>query len=119
MEEDLFGKMWEEVFTANPNIEMPQFFAKLGERIKTEYGESETARSLFRDLNNAEAEYYDGHSCSANADSYGFCQVCGAVVSGTMADYDIHGYDPPESNLGSIMSIPILGISENSLWQLK
>lgn len=36
----------------------------------------------------------DAHSCRANADPYGVCQVCGAIVPGTAADYDIHGYDP-------------------------
>lgn len=38
----------------------------------------------------------DAHSCAANADYYGICQVCGAIVHGTPADYDLHGYDPPD-----------------------
>lgn len=36
----------------------------------------------------------DAHSCRANASSYGVCTVCGAIVSGTLADYELHGYDP-------------------------
>ena len=23
--------------------------------------------------------------------------VCGVIVSGTLADYELHGYDPPET----------------------
>ena len=37
----------------------------------------------------------DAHSCREYADAYGYCQVCGAVVHGSPADYEIHGYDPP------------------------
>lgn len=38
----------------------------------------------------------DVHSCRAEADEYGICKVCGAIVHGTTADYELHGYDPPE-----------------------
>lgn len=37
----------------------------------------------------------DTHSCRAEADSSGYCQVCGAIVHGSPADYEEHGYDPP------------------------
>jgi len=37
----------------------------------------------------------DAHSCREYADADGYCQVCGAVVHGSPADYEIHGYDPP------------------------
>ena len=36
----------------------------------------------------------DAHSCRAEASPYGICQWCGAIVSGTTADYELHGYDP-------------------------
>ena len=36
----------------------------------------------------------DAHSCRAEANEYGICQCCGAIVSGTIADYELHGYDP-------------------------
>ena len=36
----------------------------------------------------------DAHSCRAEANDYGICQWCGAIVSGTLADYELHGYDP-------------------------
>lgn len=36
----------------------------------------------------------DAHSCRAEANDYGVCQWCGAIVSGTLADYELHGYDP-------------------------
>ena len=39
----------------------------------------------------------DSHSCSANADAYGFCSVCGAIVHGSLADYELCGYDPPDT----------------------
>lgn len=39
-------------------------------------------------------EEYDAHSCRAEANEYGICQWCGAIVSGTTADYELHGYDP-------------------------
>ena len=42
-------------------------------------------------------EEYDAHSCSAEADEYGFCSVCGAIVHGSQADYELHGYDPPDT----------------------
>lgn len=38
----------------------------------------------------------DAHSCRTEASDYGICSVCGAIVSGTLADYELHGYDPPE-----------------------
>lgn len=37
----------------------------------------------------------DAHSCREYADSDGYCQVCGAIVHGSTADYEVHGYDPP------------------------
>ena len=36
----------------------------------------------------------DAHSCSANVTEYGICAVCGAIVSGTYADYELCGNDP-------------------------
>ena len=42
-------------------------------------------------------EEYDAHSCSAEADEFGFCTVCGAIVHGSQADYELHGYDPPDT----------------------
>lgn len=39
----------------------------------------------------------DAHSCLAEASEYGICTVCGAIVSGTSADYELHGYDPFDS----------------------
>ena len=35
----------------------------------------------------------DAHSCSMCADSYGYCEVCGAVVPGTLAYSDLYGGD--------------------------
>ena len=49
------------------------------------------------------ADDYDAHSCRAEADAYGYCQWCGAIVSGTSADYEEHGYDPPESTFAFSM----------------
>ena len=42
-------------------------------------------------------EEYDAHNCRAEADDFGFCTVCGAIVHGTSADYELHGYDPPDT----------------------
>ena len=39
----------------------------------------------------------DSHNCRANDNGSGYCSVCGAIISGTLADYEEHGYDPPES----------------------
>lgn len=36
-------------------------------------------------------EDMDAHSCSANADAYGICEICGAVIPGTPAYRDIYG----------------------------
>ena len=44
---------------------------------------------------NSFSEEPDAHSCCAESDEYGICQVCGAIVSGSLADYELHGYDPP------------------------
>ena len=37
----------------------------------------------------------DSHSCSAEADSHGYCQVCGSTVYGSAAYYEETGSDPP------------------------
>ena len=42
-------------------------------------------------------EEYDAHSCRAEADEFGFCTVCGSIVHGSQADYELHGYDPPDT----------------------
>ncbi|WP_251616340.1 hypothetical protein [Pumilibacter muris] len=38
----------------------------------------------------------DAHSCSAEADASGVCQVCGALVYMSPAYCDAYGCDPPE-----------------------
>lgn len=45
-------------------------------------------------------EYFDpdAHSCRDNMDENGFCTICGAVVPGTWAYYELYGGEPPESN---------------------
>ena len=53
--------------------------------------ESLIKRSQYEDME------IDAHSCRANSDGYGYCTVCGAVIHGSAADYDVHGYDPPET----------------------
>ena len=42
----------------------------------------------------------DAHSCRAEANDYGICQWCGRIISGSSADYELHGYDPPEIDRG-------------------
>lgn len=37
-------------------------------------------------------EEVDAHSCSAHADADGVCQWCGAVIHGSIADHELHGY---------------------------
>ena len=44
-----------------------------------------------------DGEDIDSHSCRANASTYGVCEVCGAIVHGSLADYELHGYDPPDT----------------------
>lgn len=39
----------------------------------------------------------DVHSCRDYANESGYCQVCGSIVHGSLADYEEHGYDPPEA----------------------
>ena len=34
----------------------------------------------------------DAHSCRAHADADGVCQWCGAVIHGSYADHELHGY---------------------------
>ena len=62
---------------------------------------TETMQNLMRVidsfLNAIENEEPDAHNCRENANSYGYCQICGAIIHGSAADYDVHGYDPPES----------------------
>lgn len=96
MEKDIFNRMWDEEVEKAPNIGMPELFSKLRVRIKAEYGESETAKLLYSNVNSEEAEYYDAHSCSAEADASGVCQVCGALVYMSPAYCDAYGCDPPE-----------------------
>ena len=48
------------------------------------------------DIQNKEPEFEpDAHSCRAEMNDYGICSVCGAIVCGSLADYDLRGYDPP------------------------
>lgn len=42
-------------------------------------------------------EEEDAHDCREHDNGYGICSWCGAIIPGTLADYDLHGYDPPES----------------------
>ena len=77
------------------------------EEYVVEANSSDEAEKLFNDFNRDNTlEIYcigsyendvepDAHSCSANADAYGYCQICGAIVHGSCADYEEHGYDPP------------------------
>ena len=36
----------------------------------------------------------DAHSCRAEADMYGYCTVCGAVIYGSSAYLEMTGSDP-------------------------
>lgn len=56
-------------------------------------------RDIVAYLERKECELHepDTHSCRAEADEYGYCQVCGSIVHGSLADYEEHGYDPPEA----------------------
>ena len=57
----------------------------------------ELRQSLHQKHDDVEFPYEDPdiHSCRAEADLSGYCQVCGAIVHGSFADYEEHGYDPP------------------------
>lgn len=47
-------------------------------------------------IQNNEPEFEpDAHSCRAEMNDYGICSVCGAIVCGSLADYELRGYDPP------------------------
>jgi len=35
--------------------------------------------------------------CVCEDFEFGYCINCGAVLRGSVTDYEIHGYDPPES----------------------
>ena len=43
-------------------------------------------------LNSYLDDLADAHSCHENASSYGICTVCGRIITGSMADHDLHGY---------------------------
>ena len=48
------------------------------------------------DLGDEFDEYMaDAHSCRQYDNGSGYCSLCGAIIPGTPADYDEHGYDPP------------------------
>ena len=55
------------------------------------------SRTLDAFINANYNEEPDAHSCRANSDSYGYCQICGSIIHGSAADYEEHGYDPSES----------------------
>lgn len=38
------------------------------------------------------AEEADAHSCVADADEFGHCRTCGAIVPGSYADHKEHGW---------------------------
>ena len=96
MSEDLLEVLWNEVTAEFPGIQKPELFGKLEARIKERYGDSDTAKRLKSDLDDIQGDFYDGHSCSANADYSGVCQVCGALVYMSPAYCDAYGCDPPE-----------------------
>lgn len=39
-------------------------------------------------------EFFDAHVCSDDS-GYGCCSICGAIIHGSCADYEMHSYDPP------------------------
>ena len=39
-------------------------------------------------------EFFDAHVCSDDS-GYGCCSICGAIIHGSCADYELHSYDPP------------------------
>lgn len=47
------------------------------------------------DMSEEICDDYDSHSCRANADAWGYCQVCGAIVYGSVAYCEEYGCDPP------------------------
>lgn len=61
-----------------------------------ENGSSDYRKNLNRDeylmVNTWDGEYADSHNCRAEADAYGICSVCGAIIPGSCADHDLHGY---------------------------
>ncbi len=61
--------------------------------------ESENIDDLIPLYGLPEEENPDAHDCRANANEYGICTVCGAIIHGSIADYELHGYDPPESGI--------------------
>lgn len=50
---------------------------------------------VLENINQEQEEYFepdaDAHNCSMNRDAYGFCQICGAAVPGSMAYFDLYG----------------------------
>ena len=47
-----------------------------------------------RYVNDLDSEAADAHNCRENASPNGICMVCGAILKGSSADYEQHGYDP-------------------------
>lgn len=46
-------------------------------------------------ITNFDLEDPDAHSCRAEADEWGHCRFCGAIVYGSAAYYEECGADPP------------------------
>lgn len=93
----------------NPNIILPK-----GHYVDDSFAPSyeveqiEEVRSLYNDnrpdsvavnCSSEEDDDEDAHNCKENATEYGICEVCGAILPGTRADYELHSYDPPEALL--------------------
>lgn len=65
-----------------------------------EQGNSEWRKHLTqadrRFIDYLDGEYADAHCCNEEISDYGICTACGAIIRGSNADYELHGYDPDE-----------------------
>ena len=63
------------------------------ERLFNDFAKGSEAISLCNIVSERDlGEVYDAHSCRAHADADGVCQWCGAVIHGSVADHELHGY---------------------------
>lgn len=53
--------------------------------------DSEYQEKIWQEENQDIYDEPDAHSCRANADLYGYCQICGAVIYGSSAYSELYG----------------------------
>ncbi|MBO4213556.1 MAG: hypothetical protein IKX99_04390 [Lachnospiraceae bacterium] len=71
------------------------FFIKPDDKPCCGVSPEDKIKSEYPDARDADPEKL-GHICEEHQDTYGICRICGRVIPGTMAAFDLLGEEPIE-----------------------